>query len=103
MSVHYKSYTASATSETIARSLIGVAIGGDNTPGATTNSVDLTINGVDKLAVKLPATWDSAAAGSGSPFVWYFNLASPSSGIPVQNFDLTINGTATATLLFEPA
>ena len=103
MSVHYKSYTSSATSETIARSIIGLAIGGDNTPGAVTNSVDLTINGVDKLAVSLPATWDSAAAGSGSPFIWYFNLQHPSAGINVANYDLTINGTCTATLLFEPA
>tara|TARA_R100001594_G_scaffold144946_2_gene194574 strand:+ start:346 stop:657 length:312 start_codon:yes stop_codon:yes gene_type:complete len=103
MSVHYKSYNSSATSETIASRLYGIVIGGDNTPGASTNSISITVNGVDKLAVALPATFDSAAAGSGAPFTYWFNLANPSAGVPVSNFDITVAGTCTGTLLFEPA
>lgn len=103
MSVHYKSYTSSATSETIASRLYGIVIGGDNNPSANTNNISITVNGVDKLAVELPPTWDSAAAGSGAPFTYWFNLANPSAGVPVSNFDVTVSGNVTGTLLFEPA
>jgi len=101
MSVHYKTYTSSATSETIASRLYGVQVNGDNTPGATTNSVDITVNGVDKLAVDLPPTLDSGVAGC--PQTYWFNLSSASTGVPVSNYDITISGTASVVLLFEPA
>jgi hypothetical protein len=101
--VHFKSYNSTESNSTIAKSLLGVMVGSDNTPGASTNSIDLTINGTDQLCQGLPGTWDSAAAGSGAPFIYWFNVANPAAGIPVQNFDLTVNGTATATLLFIPA
>ena len=103
MAVHYKTYTASPTSETIARKLYGVQVNGDNTPGATTNSVDITVNGVDKLAVDLPPTLDSGVAGSPQTFWFGGNGMNFGNGINVQNFDLSISGTLSVVLLFEPA
>lgn len=99
--VHFKTYTSTESNSTIARSLLGIMVASDNTPGATTNSIDLTVNGTDLLCSKLPGTWDSGVAGE--PFIYWFNVANPSVGIPVQNFDLTVNGTCSATLLFIPA
>jgi len=99
--VHFKTYTSTESNSTIAKSLLGIMVFSDNTPGATTNSIDLTINGTDQLCQKLPGTLDSGVAGG--PFIYWFNVSNPSAGIPVQNFDLTVNGTASATLLFIPA
>lgn len=100
MSVHYKGYSSSATSETIASKLYGAIISGDTVPGTgVANSI--TVNGVDKLVVDTPGYIDSGVAGS--PFVLWFNLANPSAGIPVSNFDITLAANNSLTLLFEPA
>ncbi len=101
MSVHYKTYTSTSLSNSIASALYGVQISGDGTPGATTNSVDIKVNGVDLVAEDLPPTVDSGVGGA--PMTYWFNIANPSAGIPVSSFDITISGTASATLLFEPA
>lgn len=102
MSVHYKTYTSTSLSNSIASALYGIQVTGDNTPGATTNSVDVKVNGVDLVAEDLPPTLDSGSGGGG-PMTYWFNIANPSAGIPVSSFDITISGTASACLLFEPA
>ena len=101
MSVHYKTYTATSTSNSIASRLYGCQVTGDNTPGATTNSADIKVNGVDLIAEDLAPTLDSGVAGA--PMTYWFNIANPSAGIPVSSFDITISGTASVILLFEPA
>ena len=101
MSVHYKTYTATSTSNSIASRLYGCILTGDNTPGATTNSADIKVNGVDLIAEDLAPTLDSGVAGA--PMTYWFNIANPSAGIPVSSFDITINGTSSVILLFEPA
>ena len=101
MSVHYKTYTSTSTSNSIASRLYGCQVLGDDTPGASTNSADIKINGVDLIAEDLPPTLDSGVAGA--PLTYWFNLSNPSQGIPVSSFDITISGTASVVLLFEPA
>ena len=101
MSVHYKTYTATSTSNSIASRLYGCQVQGDSTPGATTNSCDIKVNGVDLIAEDLAPTLDSGVAGA--PQTYWFNIANPSAGIPVSSFDITISGTASVILLFEPA
>jgi hypothetical protein len=101
MSVHYKTYTSTSTSNSIASRLYGVQVSGDDTPGATTNSADVKVNGVDLIAEDLPPTLDSGVAGA--PMTYWFNIANPSAGIPVSSFDITIAGTCSVVLLFEPA
>ncbi len=102
MSVHYTTYTATSTSNSIASRLYGVQITGDNTPGATTNCLSsLKVNGVDEIASNLPPTLDSGVAGA--PQTYWFNIANPSAGIPCSSFDITISGTCSVVLLFEPA
>ena len=101
MSVHYKTYTSTSTSNSIASRLYGCQVLGDDTPGASTNSADIKINGVDLIAEDLPPTLDSGVAGA--PLTYWFNLSNPSQGIPVSSFDITISGTASVGLLFEPA
>ena len=100
MSVHYKGYSASATSETIASRLYGCIISGDNNPGTAVANSN-TVNGVDKLLVDCPGYIDSGVAGA--PMVIWFNLANPSAGIPCSNFDVTLAANNSLTLLFEPA
>lgn len=101
MSVHYKTYTSTSTSNSIASRLYGCQVLGDDTPGASTNSADIKVNGVDLIAEDLPPTLDSGVAGA--PLTYWFNLSNPSQGIPVSSFDITISGTASVVLLFEPA
>lgn len=102
MSVHYKTYTATSTSNSIASRLYGLtSVNGDSTPGASTNNVSVKVNGVDLVAEELIPTIDSGVAGS--PMTYWFNIANPSAGIPCSSFDITITGTASAVLMFEPA
>ncbi len=102
MSVHYTTYTATSTSNSIASRIYGVQISGDGTPGASTNCLQsLKVNGVDEIASNLPPTLDSGVAGA--PQTYWFNLANPSAGIPCSSFDVTISGTCSVVLLFEPA
>ena len=102
MSVHYKTYTSTSTSNSIASRLYGLtSVSGDGTPGASTNNISVKVNGVDLVAEQLIPTMDGGIAGS--PMTYWFNLANPSAGIPVSSFDITITGTASAVLLFEPA
>lgn len=101
MSAHTTSGTASSQGNTYASKVYAIRLFGDGTPGTQSHYIDFVADKVDTIFSKLTPDGDSGTGATGS---WvYFNLQSPQSGIPIKEFSITVGGTVTWELLFEPS
>ena len=101
MSAHTTSGTATSSGNTYASRVYAIRLFGDPNPGTGGHTIDFVADKVDTIFDNLVPDGDAGTGATGS---WvYFNLQSPSAGIPVKEFSINVTGTVTWELMFEPA
>ena len=96
-----KSGIATITGQSDARALVSIIALGDPTPGAVTNNLSVTVDGVSTPVTNLVANGD-AATGVSTPTKFFFNPGMPLSGVRVGEYGITVVGAVTWQLEYLP-